>query len=226
MAHKWAKWLHNPCRLGAPHRFKAGDKTRGGPQLGKVPTKPLAVETPRRQGLCSHLAHMWATRDSAPRFEKVGTPGRIGYVATLPTCGPHVIMPPALQRGGTPRRQGLCSHLAQLWATSDFAPHSEAVGTPQAAGVTWPPCPLVGHFSFCPPLSSGGDLLGGRGYVATLHTCGPLLILPPALKRLGPPRRQGLCSHLAHLWAAFDSASRFEAVGTPQTEGGMQPLVM
>ena len=37
-----------------------------------------------------------------------------------------------------------------------------------------------------------------KGYVATLPTNGPLLILPPALKRRGSPRRQGLCSHLAH----------------------------
>ena len=90
---------------------------------------------PRRQGLCSNLAHLWATSDSAPRSE----------------------------RWGPPRRQGLYSHLAHLWATSDSAPRSEAVGTPQAAGV----------------------------YIATLPTCGPLVILPPALKRWGPPRRQG-----------------------------------
>ena len=32
-------------------------------------------------------------------------------------------------------RQGLCSHLAHLWATSDFVPRSEAEGIPQAAGV-------------------------------------------------------------------------------------------
>ena len=62
---------------------------------------------------------------------------------------------------------------------------------------------------------------GGRGDVATLPTCGPLLILPPALKRWGPPRRQGLCSHLAHLWATSDSAPRSEAVGTPEAVGVM-----
>ena len=56
----------------------------------------------------------------------------------------------------------------------------------------------------------------GKGYVATLPTCGPLLILLPALKRWGPPRQQGLCSHFAHLWATSDSAPRSEAVGTPQ----------
>ena len=38
VAHKWARWLHNPCRLGEPHRFGAGGRIRGGPQVGKVAT--------------------------------------------------------------------------------------------------------------------------------------------------------------------------------------------
>ena len=38
VAHKWARWLHNLCRLGGPHRFKAGGTIRGGPQMGKVAT--------------------------------------------------------------------------------------------------------------------------------------------------------------------------------------------
>ena len=60
----------------------------------------------------------------------------LGYqAATLPTCGPPLILPPALKRWGPPRRQGLCGHLAHLWATCDSAPRSEEVGTPQAAGV-------------------------------------------------------------------------------------------
>ena len=28
VAHTWARWLHHPCRLGDPHRFKAGGKIR------------------------------------------------------------------------------------------------------------------------------------------------------------------------------------------------------
>ena len=36
VAHKWARWLHHPCRLGDPHRFRAGGKIRSGPQVGKV----------------------------------------------------------------------------------------------------------------------------------------------------------------------------------------------
>ena len=38
VAHLWARWLHNPCRLGDPHRFRAWSKIRSGPQVGKVAT--------------------------------------------------------------------------------------------------------------------------------------------------------------------------------------------
>ena len=31
VAHKWARWLRHPCRLGDPLRFKAGGKIRSGP---------------------------------------------------------------------------------------------------------------------------------------------------------------------------------------------------
>ena len=54
----------------------------------------------------------------------------------LPTSGPLLILYPALKRRGPPKRQGLRSHLAHKWATSDFAPRSEAEGIPEAAGVT------------------------------------------------------------------------------------------
>ena len=40
VAHKWAKWLPHPCRIGDPHRFRAGGKIRSGPQVGKVATSP------------------------------------------------------------------------------------------------------------------------------------------------------------------------------------------
>ena len=41
VAQKWARWLHNPCRLGEFLRFRAGDYLRGRPQMGKVATRPL-----------------------------------------------------------------------------------------------------------------------------------------------------------------------------------------
>ena len=31
VAHTWARWLRHFCRLGDPHRFRAGGKIRSGP---------------------------------------------------------------------------------------------------------------------------------------------------------------------------------------------------
>ena len=38
LAHWRARWLHNPCRLGDPHRLTAWGGIRIGPQVGKVAT--------------------------------------------------------------------------------------------------------------------------------------------------------------------------------------------
>ena len=38
VAHLWARWLCNPCRLRDPLRFRAGGKIRSGPLVGKVAT--------------------------------------------------------------------------------------------------------------------------------------------------------------------------------------------
>ena len=32
VAHKWARWLHNPCHLGDPLRFRAGGRIKSGPR--------------------------------------------------------------------------------------------------------------------------------------------------------------------------------------------------
>ena len=81
--------------------------------------------------------------------------------------------------------------------------------------------PTCGPPLIMPPALKRLEPLGGRASAATWPTCRPPLILPPALKRWGPPRRQGLCSDPAHLWATSDSAPRSEAVGTPQAVGVM-----
>ena len=38
VARLWVRWLLNPCRLGNPLRFRAGDKIKSGPTVGKVAT--------------------------------------------------------------------------------------------------------------------------------------------------------------------------------------------
>ena len=36
-----ANWLPHPCRIGEPHRCRAGAKIRSGPQVGEMATSPL-----------------------------------------------------------------------------------------------------------------------------------------------------------------------------------------
>ena len=49
-AHKWADWLHNPCRPGGPQRYKGGNKIRSGPQVGRLATSPLLSQGSRLGG--------------------------------------------------------------------------------------------------------------------------------------------------------------------------------
>ena len=63
VAHLWARWLLNPCRLGEPLRFRAGGlnqkwptRGRGGYLTPAVPGSPSASE----RGTKSEAAHLWA----------------------------------------------------------------------------------------------------------------------------------------------------------------------
>ena len=71
--------------------------------------------------MCSHPFHLWAMSDVVPGSEPLD--GRDDG-ANPPTCGPLLMLSPALKRWGSLRRQGLCSHLAHL-GTSDFVPCSK-----------------------------------------------------------------------------------------------------
>ena len=51
-------------------------------------------------------------------------------------------------------------------------------------------------------------------------TCGPLSILSPAMKHWGPPRRQGLGSHCAHMWAISDFVP-VQSIGDPPRRQGL-----
>ena len=41
VAPKWVVWLHNPCRLGAPHQCRVGYKITKGPQVVRSATQSL-----------------------------------------------------------------------------------------------------------------------------------------------------------------------------------------
>ena len=61
----------------------------------------------------------------SPALIRWGPPKWQGYVATWPTCGPPLILHPAVKCWAPPKRHGC----AQLRATSDFVLGSVALGT-------------------------------------------------------------------------------------------------
>ena len=82
VAHLWAKKLRHPCRLGDPHHFRAGGEIRSGPQVGKVATSPL----PSRGS---------PPLQSRGGYQKWPTSGQSGYV-TPAVSG----IPTTAERGG------------------------------------------------------------------------------------------------------------------------------
>ena len=167
VAHKWAKWLPHPCRIGDPHRFRMGGKIRSGPQVGKVATSPLPYpgSPPLQSG---GQNQKWPTSGqsgyltpavsgiptASERGDKIRSGPQVGEVATSPL--PYRGSPP-LQSGG------IKSEVAHKWAK--WLPHPCRIGDPRrfrAGGENqnWPqvgkvatsPLPYRGS----PPLQSGG----------------------------------------------------------------------
>ena len=91
LAHLWARWLRNRCRLGDLLCFEAGCKIRGAPLVGKVATKPL---TPRGS----------SPLKSGGQHQKWPTCGQGGYVTHAASGIPSA------------SEQGTKSKLAHLWA--------------------------------------------------------------------------------------------------------------
>ena len=110
VGHKWAKWLPHPCRIGEPHRFRAGGKIRSGPQVGELATSPLPYQgsPPLKSGgqnqkwptsgQCGYLTPAVSGIPTASvRGDKIRSGPQVGNVATSPL--PYRGSPP-LQSGG------------------------------------------------------------------------------------------------------------------------------
>ena len=162
VAHLWAKWLPHPCRLGDPHRFRAGGKIRSGPLVGKVATSPLPSRgcPPLRSG---GLNQKW------------------------PTCGQSGYATPAVSGIPTAAVRRAKSEAAHLWAK--WLRHPCRLGDPHRCrgGGKIRSGPLVGKVATSPLPSRGSPPLqsgGAKSEVAHLwakwlrHPC-----------RLGDPHR-------------------------------------
>ena len=209
VAHLWAKWLRHPCRLGDPHRFRAGrknqkwptcgqggyvtpavlgiptasergDKIRSGPLVGKMPTSPHAVS---------------GIPTASERGDKLRSGPLVGKMATPPQ--PSRGSPP-LQSGGTK------SEVAHLWAK--WLRHACRLGDPhrfRAGGQNqkWPTCGQGGYVTPAvlgiPTASERGDKIRSGPLVGKVATS-------PLPSRVSPPLQSGgTKSEVAHLWAKW-----------------------
>ena len=130
VAHKWAKWLPHPCRIGDPHRFRAGGKIRSGPQVGKMATSPLPY------------------RGSPPL--QMG-----GQNQKWPTSGRNGYLTPAVSGIPTVAERGAKSEVAHKWAK--WLPHPCRIGDPHRcrAGGQNQKWPTSGRNGYLTPAVSG-----------------------------------------------------------------------
>ena len=211
VAHKWAKWLRHPCRLGDPHHCGGGGGGQKWPtcgQSGYVTPAVSGIPTSAERGAKSEVAQKWAKwlrhpcrlgdAHSCKAGGKIGSGPLVGKAATspLPSRGS-----PPLQSGGAK------SEVAHLWAKWLRHPrrlrdphHCRAGGGggrfrsgPQVGKVATPPLPSRGS----PTLQSGG---GNQKW----PTCGLSGYVTPAVSGIPTTaERGGGGSEVAHLWAKW-----------------------
>ena len=178
VAHKWAKWLPHPCRIGDPHRFRAGGKIRSGPQVGKVATSPLPYRgSPPLQ--------------SGGQNQKWPTSGRNGYLT------------PAVSGIPTASERGAKSEVAHKWAK--WLPHPCRIGDPHRfrAGGKIRSGPQVGEMATSPLPYRGSPPLQSGGQNQKWPTSGQSGYLTPAVSGIPTASERGAKSEVAHKWAKW-----------------------
>ena len=178
VAHKWAKWRPHPCRIGDPHRFKAGGKIRSGPQVGKVATSPLPYRgSPPLQ--------------SGGQNQKWPTSGRNGYLT------------PAVSGIPTASERGAKSEVAHKWAK--WRPHPCRIGDPHRfrAGGKIRSGPQVGEMATSPLPYRGSPPLQSGGQNQKWPTSGQSGYLTPAVSGIPTASERGAKSEVAHKWAKW-----------------------
>ena len=178
VTHLWAKWLCHPCRLGDPHRFRAGGKIRSDPLVGKVATSPLPSRgSPPLQG--GGQSQKW------------------------PTCEQSGYVTPAVSGIPTSSERGAKSEVTHLWAKWLCHPchlgdsHRLRVGGKVRSG------PLAGTVATSPLPSRGSPPLQSGGQNQKWPTCGKGGYVTPAVSGIPTASDWGPKSDVAHLWAKW-----------------------
>ena len=178
VANKWAKWLHHPCRLGDPHRFRAGGKIRSGPLGGKVATPPLP------------------SRGSPPLQSG-------GQNQNRPTCGQSGYITPAGSGIPTAAERGAKSEMTHKWAK--WLRHPCRLGDPHRfrAGGKIRSGPQVGKVATSPLPSRGSPPLQSGGQNQIWPTSGQSGYITPSVSGIPAASERGANSEVAHKWAKW-----------------------
>ena len=193
VAHLWAKWLCHPCRLGDPHRCKAGGRIRSGPLVGKMAMSPLPSRgsPPLQSG---GQNQKWPTSGQSGYVTpcRLGDPHRCragGGNQKWPTCWRNGYVTSAVSGiPGAAERGGGGSEVAHLWAK--WLRHLCRLGDPhrcRAGGGGFRSGPLVGKMATSPLPSRGPPPLQSGGQNQKWPTSGQSGYGTPC--RLGDPHR-------------------------------------
>ena len=204
VAHKWAKWLPHPCRIGEPHRYRAGGKIRSGPQVGKLATSPLPYwgSPPLQSG---GQNRKWPTSGQTgyltPAVSGSPTAAERGQNQKWPTSGQTGYLTPAVSGIPTASERGAKSEVAHKWAK--WLPHPCRIGEPHRcrAGGKIRSGPQVGKLATSPLPYRGSPPLQSGGQNQKWPTSGQTGYLTPAVSGSPTAAEQGAKSEVAHKWA-------------------------
>ena len=150
MAHKWAGWLHKPCRLGGPPRFRAGDKIRGGHNWAGWLHNCYRLQVPNasERGTTSKVAHKWAAwLHNRYRLGSL-TLQSGGQHQRWPTTGPVCYINAAASGVPNTSERGTTSEVAHKWVgwlhkPCRLGPNASERGPPNPPqGAPPPPHPI------------------------------------------------------------------------------------
>ena len=207
VAHKWAKWLPHPCRIGDSHRCRSGGKIRSGPQVGKMATSPLPYRgsPPLQSG---GQNQEWPTSEQSGYL----TPAVPGISPLLQSGGQNQKWPISEQNGyltpavsgiATASERGAKSEVAHKWAK--WVPHPCRIGDPHncRAGGKIRSGPQVGKVATSPLQCRGSPPLQSGGQNQKWPTSGQSGYLTPAVSGIPTAAERGAKSEVAHKWAKW-----------------------
>ena len=206
VAHKWAKWLPHPCRIGDPHRFRAGVKIGSGPQVGKVATSPLPYRgsPPLQRGDKIRIGPQVGKLATSPLPYRGAPPLQSGgQNQKWPTSGQTSYLTPAVSGSPTAAERGAKSEVAHKWAK--WLPHPCRIGEPHRyrAGGKIRSGPQVGKLATSPLPYRGSPPLQSGGQNQKWPTSGQSGYLTPAVSGIPTASERGAKSEVAHKWAKW-----------------------